>query len=82
MTNIYKELDQKIRTVSMSEEEYEENKHITALHLNGELGLRELPEVLQQAIFDWEIEENERWGTEGHVDQGEPRDWNDKYIEF
>ena len=54
-----KNLDLMLQHISDGAEDYEENKSLISMHLDGQLAYDKLPEVLQRVVMDWEVEEME-----------------------
>ncbi len=52
-------LDLMVQEICMTPEEYEDNKAMVSIYLNGELSLDQLPQHLKDVIFQWEAEETQ-----------------------
>lgn len=63
-----KNLDYIVRDISIDESEYDENKTLISMHLNGELAFKDLPFMLQNAMMQWENEEMELAPKENYHD--------------
>lgn len=52
-------LDLMLQHVARNNAEYEQYKSLINQHFNGDLRSDDLPQVLKDVLFDWEIEEME-----------------------
>lgn len=64
-------LDLMIKEASANEQQYEEFKALVDKHFVGSIHAYDLPEVLKQVLFNWELGEMEleSWGCEPWEDE-------------
>jgi hypothetical protein len=65
-------LDLMVKGVSMTDEEYENNKALISRHMNGEIVTQDLPQHLKDILFEWETDELE---LNHNIEQ--PKPWED-----
>ncbi|MBF0571112.1 MAG: hypothetical protein HQL12_04505 [Candidatus Omnitrophica bacterium] len=49
-------LDLMVRQISMTPVEYEKNKAIVSMYLDGELKSNQIPQYIKNVMFQWEAE--------------------------
>ena len=54
-----KNLDLMVQETSVTPEDYEENKTLICMHMNGEILFEQLPQHLKDLLFQWETQEIE-----------------------